>query len=110
MKALIVATVRIEGTHHWPACPLEDVSFLRHPHRHVFTVRIEEEVAHDDRAQEFIVLGRAVERFLEERYGRPAKFGARSCETLAREVMEWRPSARAVEVWEDGENGGRVER
>jgi len=110
MRTKVIATTRIEGTHAWPGCQVPGVEFLRHPHRHVFHVRVECEVGHADRQREFIDLGRSVEEHLVSAYGRPMDLGATSCEALALELVEVVDGAVGAEVWEDGENGARVER
>ena len=51
-------TFQREGIHCFPAAAtdpkLADVSFLAHPHRHMFHFRISIDVFHDDRELEFI--------------------------------------------------------
>jgi len=99
----IVVTLRFEATHCWPTCPLKGVAFLRHPHRHVFHIRIQAPVTHTDRDLEIIEFKRAVLLYLEERY--PSRdLGSMSCEQLAQELLVIF-EASMVEVLEDGENG-----
>jgi len=55
----IFITTSFEGVHCYPSAP-EGVVFLRVPHRHIFGVRVEVEVYHDDRELEFILLKRKI--------------------------------------------------
>ena len=103
------------GFHYWPEAPA-DVSYLAYRHRHDFHVRAEYEVEHDDRDLEFhqqpanprqaLLLGNA------SRHG--VEFGARSCEAIAEFIRERLaesgfPLPVAIEVWEDGEHGARIQ-
>lgn len=107
MKTLIVITLEVEGTHNWPQCPFEDVAFLKSEHRHMFRIRAEKEVSHEDREIEIILMKRKVTAFLQDKFGTPCKFGSKSCETIARELAE-KFGFILVEVLEDGENGALV--
>jgi hypothetical protein len=70
-------------------------------------------VQHDDRDKEFIMLKRDILEYIYEYYyntsTRTCEFGPRSCEMLAKEVLE-EFDAEWVEVWEDMENGAKVEK
>ncbi len=105
--ARVIATVTIEGFHYWPDAA-GPVDFLSVRHRHRFLVRAEMPVCHDDRDVEFITLGRQVCGHLTRLHGDPCEFGAMSCEMIARELVA-ALGLSACEVWEDGENGARVE-
>lgn len=105
----IWVTFSFEGFHAFPVAP-SDVAYLRDVHRHLFKVRVEIEVRHDEREIEF-------HQFL--RYCRyPYRAGStecnnQSCETLARELGTYIQQAYpgrelAVEVSEDGECGSIV--
>lgn len=115
MTTEIIVTVREHGTHYWPDAP-DKVAYLRHPHRHEFIFRVAVAVEHDDRDTEFHMLQGMVKESLEERYEWESSglvFGPRSCETIARDLGVDLAHIKAlrvtsVEVWEDGENGGRV--
>jgi hypothetical protein len=114
-KTAIVVRTQFEGLHHWPEAP-DEVAFLRSPHRHVFHVQLELHVEHDDRELEFILVRRALDKYLatftEVSVAGVATRG--SCEDIAKLVVDWASekygSWRALEctVTEDGENGARV--
>ena len=69
-KRMIWVTFRKEGIHKYPAALDDpklatgdkfDVSFLGHPHRHIFHFKVAIEVFHDDRDIEFIQFKRWLE-------------------------------------------------
>ena len=103
----VFATTRFEGFHRWPQAP-DEVGFLRDRHRHIFHVRAEKTVTHDDRDVEFILLKRAVEAEIKT-LSDEEDMEAWSCERWATELLQ-RLQLDKVEVSEDGENGAVVER
>ena len=114
-KRKIWVTFKREGIHCYPAAltdpNLADVSFLGHPHRHVFHFRVWIDVFHDDRDLEFIQF----KRWLENLYGtNTLELNSKSCEMIADDLyaaISARYPNRAVwiEVSEDNENGCFVE-
>lgn len=107
MTTSIIVSLRVEGIHCWPECPLEEVKFLRSPHRHEFHIIAEKNVTHDDRDVEIIMLKRSMESWLHSKFGIVCDFGRMSCEQIASSlVVEFDLSA--CTVLEDGENGGKV--
>ena len=102
MTTSVFITTRFEGFHCWPEAP-EQVSFLRDMHRHVFHVRLEVEVGHQDRDVEYILLKRDVDSYIEKIRKTPVT-DTWSCETWASVLLE-QFQAMSVEVSEDGENG-----
>ena len=102
----IVVKLQHEATHFWEnADSIPEVSFLKHPHRHIFHITLLKEVSHDDRDIEIIQMKRQVQEYLQKQYGR--NFGGKSCEMIARELLELY-GCLSVEVLEDGENGAFV--
>ena len=114
----IWVTFRCEGIHKYPAAATDpslatgdqyDVSFLAHPHRHIFHFRVWLDVFHNDRDVEFIQF----KRWLERLYGSDQavlSLDYKSCEMIADDLyiqIADRYPGRAVwiEVAEDGENG-----
>lgn len=99
-----------EGIHRYPAAledpRLTDVSFLGHPHRHIFHFRVRVSVTHNDRDIEFILF----KRELEDLYHGTLEVDYKSCEMLAEDLINYivkKYPYRDVEVGvsEDGENG-----
>jgi hypothetical protein len=114
----IWVTFRREGIHYYPAALTDpllatgdkyDVSFLGHPHRHIFHFRIGIDVFHNDRDIEFIQF----KRWIQELYsGNQAtlQLDYKSCEMIADDlyiqIANRYPNRNVViEVSEDGENG-----
>ena len=110
-----------EGIHCYPAAlddpklatgDWDDVSFLGHPHRHIFHFRVRIEVFHDDRDIEFIQFKRWLGRLYEqvESSSEVLVLNHKSCEMIADELyteISNRHPGRFVEieVSEDKENG-----
>lgn len=99
---------RSEGWHRWPdAPPLR--SYLATSHRHLFHVEVTARVDHDERDIEFHDLRDEVVACAPS-----GDMGAASCEAMARRMLDrltdvFDGKVIAVEVWEDGECGARVE-
>lgn len=112
VKSYIVSRVQVEGFHLWKNAPLE-YHYLSNPHRHIFKVTAIREVFHDDRDVEFIHFARQIKDYLEGEYfsetWNACLFGSRSCEMIARELLEVFELTEC-EVSEDGENSGLVRR
>lgn len=104
LKSILVTTAR-EGFHFWPEAP-EEVAFLRFPHRHMFKICINIPVGHNDRQREFFIERRALDRVLDD-YDFT---NAGSCEMIGEYILRRLAHVAWAEVWEDGENGARVER
>jgi hypothetical protein len=118
---MIWVTFRKEGIHKYPAALTDpalatgdeyDVSFLGHPHRHIFHFRVWISVQHNDRDIEFIQF----KRWLEKLYsgdGATLKLDYKSCEMMSDELYDTiskeYPSREIwIEVSEDGENGSFI--
>lgn len=114
----IWVTFQREGIHRYPAAATDpllatgdwrDVSFLAHPHRHIFHFRVWIDVYHNDRDVEFIQFKRWLERLYDSASG-VLSLDHKSCEMMADDLymqIADRYPGRAVriEVSEDGENG-----
>lgn len=104
-----------EGIHKYPAAltdpALADVSFLGHPHRHMFKFKVWISVTHDDRDIEFILF----KRWLESLYGDGTlALDYKSCEMISDDlhaiIAARYPNRKIIiEVSEDGENGSLAE-
>jgi len=101
----VFVTLSYEATHCWPECPIEEVSFLKNPHRHLFLIKCMKLVSHNDRQIEIIMLKRAVGNYLHLKYD--GDLGRMSCEDLASELIDVFELA-SCQVLEDGENGAFV--
>lgn len=109
----ILVKLYVEGVHYWPEAKtkLPEVAYLSSPHRHVFHIEAVKPVSHDDRDVEIIMFKRELLDYFQRNYFDPpincCNFGARSCETLARDLVE-AYDLLYVEVLEDGENGAMI--
>lgn len=115
-EKMIWVTFQREGIHRYPAA-LEDpklktgdeydVSFLGHPHRHIFYFKVYIEVFHDDRDIEFIQF----KRWLNNLYGQgELQLDYKSCEMIAEDLyLKINSKYPGRDVWidvsEDNENG-----
>lgn len=135
----IKVKTQFEGIHCWDNCPIEEVAFLKNPHRHIFGVKVIIQVSHNDRDLEFICVKRCVDRYFQKeadknRYPGTVSaiwdMGRMSCEMVAEGLHGWlnntfkfekeAPKGYTVlesvgrlveiEVSEDGENGAIVKR
>ena len=118
-EKMIWVTFRKEGIHKYPAALDDpklatgdeyDVSFLGHPHRHIFHFKVAIEVFHDDRDIEFIQF----KRWMENMYADGTmKLDFKSCEMISDDLyvaITKRYPGRHIEidVSEDGENGSHA--
>ena len=114
-KNFIWVTFQKEGIHKYPAAltdpALKEVSFLGHPHRHMFHFKVEIEVFHDDRDIEFILFKRELEKLYNDEG--PMSLNYQSCEMIARDLAKYIHTkypnrALSISVAEDNENGCRL--
>lgn len=119
MRAIWV-TFSKEGIHHYPGADTDpklatgdwdDVSFLGHPHRHIFHFRVWIEVFHNDRDIEFIQFKRWMERLYAQD---TLELNHKSCEMIADDLasaVSKRYPGRwlKISVAEDNENGCEIE-
>lgn len=112
MRCFVISSIQFEATHHWPGVldsqipGIEEVGYLRHPHRHLFHIKAVKEVFHNDREVEIIVLKHQIEKQLLEWYPN-RDLGPTSCEALAERILK-AFDLQKCEVLEDGENGAVV--
>jgi len=115
-KRMIWAKFQKEGIHKYPAALTDptlatgdeyDVSFLGHPHRHIFHFQVWISVTHNDRDVEFLQAKRWLEKLYDQK---TLQLNYRSCEMISEELYEkiidkWPGREIWIEVSEDGENG-----
>lgn len=106
----IISTFTFIGFHSWPNADSVRRPDLKTTHRHLFYVRLEQRVYHNDRQIEFQQLANDVRMWLFNEYPILDVGGLdlnnASCEIIA-ERIGVRFLLDAVEVWEDKENGAR---
>lgn len=99
----VIVNLQWEGIHQWSACPIEEVKYLRNPHRHMFHICCKKAVSHDDRDIEIIQMKHFILQYLELEYP-DHNLGETSCEMLAKKIAT-RFGLNYCSVLEDGENG-----
>ncbi len=113
---MIWVTFAKEGIHKYPAAledpRLADVSFLGHPHRHIFHFRVSISVFHNDRDIEFIQFKRWLERLYNSENA-VLELDYKSCEMIAddlyRQINSRYPGRHVIiSVSEDNENGCEI--
>jgi hypothetical protein len=108
----VFCTTRFEAIHCWPSCPIEEVAYLRDPHRHVFHIKAYKRVTHGDRDVEFIWLKHQIEKYIRDTYEFSEVYnciylGPASCEMIASNIANQFDLSQC-ECSEDGENGAVV--
>lgn len=114
MKKEIIIRFNLPGLHYWPDCDLDEVSYLKHQHRHMFHFEVTVPVNHANRDIEFIKLKNEIVEWMTSFYGsseyRSLNFGSKSCESIGEDLLKKYPFITAVAVFEDNENGAKVYR
>lgn len=109
-KTNIIVSLQVEGCHSWPGA-FEKVSYLKERHRHMFHIKVEKAVSHEDRDIEIIEFKRKIKEFLISNWYQPTtemlEFGSMSCESIAYAILN-QYDCDKVEVTEDNENGAVV--
>jgi hypothetical protein len=107
----IITKTQVEGIHRWRKCPIEEVSYLRNYHRHIFHIEAKAYVDHGDRDIEFIKLSHDIKTYLTEKYYSEIYkclfFDDCSCEMIADEIIK-RFDLYECQVSEDFEGGAIV--
>ena len=106
MKTRVITCNEIEGLHYWYNAPLQQ-GYLKYPHRHIFEIRCQFEVAHSDRDIEIIKKQNEIYEYIENRFRRPADFAKMSCEMIAEMIIR-QFGCVSCEVLEDGKGGAIV--
>ena len=98
----VVVTLTYEATHFWKDCDIEEVMFLKLPHRHLFYITPKKEVKKTDREIEIILLKKNIYNYLVNKYN--FNFDGMSCEDIAL-VIAQKFNLNYCQVLEDNENG-----
>lgn len=115
MRRFVVITTSVNGLHRWPG---GQPDYLDLRHRHNFTVCAKLEVSHNEREIEIITVQDRINRYFPAIFqlkDGQIEFGARSCETIAEELINWLHSIYpscprlSVEILEDGILGAYLE-
>lgn len=115
MKTFVVVNFEVPGVHFWKEAKkkLPQVSFLSHPHHHVFKIRVKKLVEHDDREIEIISYQRELLDYFKNNYDTQkhgcCDFGGKSCEQIAKDLME-AFDLDYCQVLEDGQWGAEIQK
>ncbi len=105
MGRSIYVTGQFIAYHRWVGAT-ENVAFLASWHRHVFKVRIDLSVTHDNRDLEFFTVQRVLAAVLQQWSERQVDMSCEMfCDAIASHLSPSFTSLSRVEVSEDGENG-----
>lgn len=112
-KTTVYARLSVEGIHGWHDCNIEEVSYLKYPHRHRFGIKATVDVTHANRDVEFLELSHMIKDYLNNKYFNQTHkclvFGSMSCEMIAEELLD-EFNLIECEVNEDEECGATVTR
>lgn len=101
LKSFITVKVPVTGFHYWPKSPTV-VSFLSDFHRHTFTIRVSLWVTHHDRAREFTLVKKDIQKYIGTlgTVFDGVNFGAMSCEKMSLELQNFLIKKAGYEVSE----------
>lgn len=115
IKKYVEIITDFQGIHNWPECPIDDVSFLKYPHRHKIIVIVKIETS-EDRQIEFFMLKNMIDDIIDKLFGveRTKQLGRMSMEEISYKIIcqlqEAYPNAgMIVSASEDGHVRGIVE-
>lgn len=104
----IFVTTSFQGIHCYPDAP-DQVEYLKYPHRHVFNIKVQIDVFHNDREVEFHVFKSFIQSIIMD-----GDYNYKSCEMIsddiAKEISQnFSERKLTIIVDEDGENGSITE-
>ena len=105
MTTNIIVKLTYEALHQWADCDIEEVYYLKYPHRHTFYITAKKKVNHDDRDIEIIMFKKNILDYIDDKY--KGFFGFLSCEMIAKELVA-KFNLSYCQVLEDNENGAEV--
>lgn len=114
MEKFITVKSSFEAVHCWPDCPIEEVSYLKNPHRHIFNVGLKIRIYQNDREIEFIQFKHKFEELIKKLFAISSTYkiydlGSMSCEMIAERIYTRLAflgyEISLISVDEDGENG-----
>lgn len=109
MKRYVDTYNAIEGFHYYPNAP-KFCAYLGFKHRHIFVIRCQFEVTHNEREIEINEMQHKIEETLHKWYGKPCDFDGLSCESIANNLMQEFDFMYSCQVLEDGYGGATLTR
>jgi len=104
----VIIDFDVVGFHYYPDPPKE-VDFLKYNHRHLFQIKCNWLVGHNEREKEIFIYTDKVKEWLENEFGLPCDFKNMSCESIAEKILN-KFDCYSVSVLEDGKGGAKLER
>ena len=98
----------IEGFHHWDGATGK-FAYLAQRHRHLFVIRTSIPVSNGNREVEINEKQAEIEKYLNQKYGKPCEFNGMSCEHIAEDLMNYF-QLQECQVLEDGYGGATLTR
>lgn len=114
IRQFIEIETQFDGIHNWQSCPIEEVSYLKNPHRHIIIVKVRINTS-KDRQIEFYMFKKDVDDLIDRLFGRDRvkKLNQKSMETIAlmiaKGLLPKYPHHLIVSCSEDGQGTGIVE-
>ncbi len=113
VERFIIVQTSFTAVHYWQDAPKGEFGFLGNPHRHVFDVKVQVPVAHNDREVEFLQLKSDVDKFVDsQEWEKTNTELPYSCEEFAlligRHIANKYKRSAEVLVGEDKENYAKV--
>lgn len=103
------------GIHQWKECEIQEVSFLKFPHRHKVFVEVHINVTKKNREIEFFILQKQVNDIITKLYGSEQikNLQNKSMETIASEIKKllqrkYLQNKMIILCSEDNENGAYI--
>lgn len=106
MKRYVDTYNTIEGYHFYPDAP-EFCNYLSNRHRHIFVIKCQFAVNHNEREIEINNQQHKIDEYLRKKYGPVCEFGPMSCESIAEEILT-QFNAEKVTVLEDNYGGATL--
>jgi len=89
IKQYVEIKTDFDAIHNWPECPFDEVSFLKHPHRHKIYIVVKIETS-TDRQIEFFMLKNEVDNIIDILYGNEKlkELGRKSMEEISIDIIK----------------------
>jgi len=89
IKQYVEIITDFQAIHNWPECSIEEVSFLKHPHRHKIIVTVKIETS-KDRQIEFFMLKDIVDEIIDRLFSsrRTKELGRMSMEEISTKILK----------------------
>jgi len=115
IRQFIEIITDFQAIHNWPECSIEEVSFLKYPHRHKIIINVKIET-NKDRQIEFFVFKNKIDNIIDNLFGKEKtkQLGRMSMEEISMKILneikkEYNNCYIEVGASEDGQVKGVVQ-